>query len=273
MLTQVDAIAPSGEVISLPIFDASNGYRVYDISGLEPVMATFATSTFANMDGEYLQNTRLDKRNISMTVGLETDYETNTVQNLRRQLYEYFMPKSKVVLVFHDSEIGVVKIDGVVESFEAPLFVKDPAVRISILNHEPDFIAEESVIVEGLTVPNSNEIEIDYEGSQSVGFIFSLSFDRSVSEVTLEHTAPSNTTNTLRVLRNFVNNDILRVTTIPRQKSAILRKGSVESSILSSVDPASRWMSLEPGINKFRAYALGAGVPYTIEFTPRYGGL
>jgi hypothetical protein len=50
MLTMVTVQNPSGTLF-LPLTDASQGYVVKDIQGLDPVKASLASSTMAQMDG------------------------------------------------------------------------------------------------------------------------------------------------------------------------------------------------------------------------------
>ena len=87
MLSQVEVLSDQGTSIILPIGEDRNGFYVKDIDGLDPVPASLSSSAFGQLDGEVEQGARREKRNIVLTVGLEPDYVTRTVSQMRRELY------------------------------------------------------------------------------------------------------------------------------------------------------------------------------------------
>jgi hypothetical protein len=110
MLTKVEVRASQGGFISLPLDDASSGYIVQSVEGLDPVKATLVSSSFAQQDGSKYQSSRRESRNIKLTLGLEPDWVNDTVRSLRSRLYSTFMPKNAVDMTFLMSdglEVGI----------------------------------------------------------------------------------------------------------------------------------------------------------------------
>jgi Siphovirus-type tail component, C-terminal domain len=264
--------AQSGTLI-LPLADFSGGFIVKDIQGLDPVKATLTSSALAEIDGAQFQHARREPRNITMKLGLEPDYVTTTVASLRSELYDYFMPKSAVTLGFYFDDVLYATTVGVVESMENNMFTADPQVDISLMCYDPDFYAPDPVVVNGTTVSDATTHEIDYEGTSDTGIVFTLTFPGTASELWLYNTRPDNVMNLFRVSGSFLANDIFQVNSNPGSKSVTINRGGTKFSVLYYLDAGADWPSLMRGPNLFRAYASGAGVPYTVVYTPRYGGL
>lgn len=275
MLTQVEVRTDQGALLTLPLQDVSQGLIVEDIQGLDPVKATIVSSSFAQLDGEQYQSSRREKRNLIIKLALEPDYAVGSVQGLRNLLYQFFMPKSRVRLRFFSVDQPTVDIEGRVETFVAPKFTKEPSATMSILCFDPDFRTPTPVIVPGTTVASGLETTHNYLGTVETGFVFRLMVDRNISEFTIYH-RPSD--DSLRALEfqaptPMIAGDVLTISTQPGNKYATLTRAGIDTSILYGISPQSNWINLFPGPNKLRVYAEGAAVPYSIEYTTKYGGL
>lgn len=273
MLTKVDVLTSSGEILELPIGDASSGYSVQPIEGLDPVNATLVFSSFAGQDGSEFQNARRENRNIVMKLGLEPNWAIQDVAQLRQKLYKYFMPKSYVKLKFTDDTIGVVYAIGRVETMVSPRFTEDPLATISILCGNPDFDAMVNLSFGGMSTAGTSTVDRTYDGTVESGFLFTMNVDRTISGFTLYNTLPDNSVKSLTISVPMVSGDVLKISTVPGDKYARLTHLGVESSVLYGVLPASTWLSLVPGLNKFRVLLSGTGIPWTIEYTDKFGGL
>lgn len=275
MLEKVEVLTEQGVLLTLPLQDISEGYSVQDIEGLDPVKATLISSTFGLMDGEQYQSSRREKRNIILTLGYEPDYETGSVQDLRKKLYSFFMPKSRVLLRFFQAGEPTAQIYGRVESFDSPKFAKEPIAVISVVCFDPDFYNPTPALITGNTTSSTVETTHIYPGSVESGILFRLLVDRSITEFTIYHRPPDDTLRSL----DFVTasplqpGDVLSISTIPGNKYVTLTRGGVDISFLFGVSPQSDWISFFPGKNKLRIYAEGAGIPYQIEYTTKFGGL
>lgn len=273
MLTLVEATNVRSDTLALSLLDASNGYVVKDIQGLDPVNASLTTSTMAQRDGAQAQNARRDTRNITIKLGLEPDYLVSTVDSLRSALYGWFMSKALVDLALYKDDVLFAITSGQVESCENNMFSADPEVDISIICYDPDFYGPSAVTSSSGTVSTTDTTAINYEGNSDAGVIFTLSINRTMSDFTLYNTAPDNTLQSFIVNGSFVAGDVVRINSIPGQKSITLTRSSITSSILFWMDTSSSWITLQKGANNFRAFATGATIPFTLSYTPQYGGI
>lgn len=282
LLTSVDATNSQGSVLSLPLEDVDTGFVVKNIDGLDPVKATLVSSGFAGMDGEQFHTSRRVPRNIKLSLGLEADYAAGSVKDLRDALYAYFMPKSEVLLGFHMFDKFAissyfenldVNILGVVEDFNSQLFTKEPTVDISLMCFDPDFYVPTSTIVNGNTVADATTQTITYDGTVDTGLIFTLNVNRTLGAFSIYHTPPDRTLRQVDFTYNLVAGNVVRINSNVGEKEVVLLGGAGDTSILYAVSPQSPWLELQPGDNTFRVYAAGAPIPFTVEYTTKYGGL
>lgn len=273
MLTKVEVRTRQGTLLNLPLEDVDNGFIIEEIEGLDPVKATLVSSSVAQVDGAQYHSSRREPRNLKFKIGLEPDYINSSVKSLRTRLYSFFMPKSEVDLRFIDSDGLEVDISGRVESCDSPLFSKDPEVDVSIMCFAPDFYDRTPVVINELTTSTTDEILIPYEGTVETGVRFTLHVDRSLTQFNFYHRPPDGTLRSLNFARAMVVDDVLVISTVPGSKGAALTRANVVSSALDSISPQSNWIELQPGDNYIRVYAEGAGVPFDLEYTTKYGGL
>lgn len=273
MLTQVEVRNPAGALLSLVLDDISDGYVLQDVEGIDPVKATIVSSTFATLDGVQYQTARREARNLIISLGLEPDYATSSVQALRSNLYNWFMSKAAVNLRFYDSTGLIVGIDGRVESLEAPLFAKEPKATISVMCSDPDFVELTPVTGSGSTVSTTTEFLVTYNGSVEAGIEFVLNLNRAETDFVIYHRPPDGIIRSFSFLGSLLNADVLKVNTNVGSKAVTLTRAGVQSSLLYGRQPGSAWFLLQPGANYFRFYATGAAIPFTYSFTERHGGL
>ena len=277
MIEQVIVNNSAGSLIVLSLAEPLGGHIVQNIEGLDPVKASIVSSSYATMDGTAFQNAKNEQRNIKMRLGLEPNYATETVASLRAELYPFLMPKSKVLLQFYDSELGLnsFDIEGYVESFEAPLFVSDPAVDVSILCSQPDFVAHDETTYSGSSVADSTTyVSVDYDGSVDAGFIFQLDVDRTLAGFTIRRSAPDGNIKTMDFSYPFVSGDTVKVSTVPGDKYVTKTVGGIVTPILYSLNRTAQWINLEPGTNNFNVdTGVGASIDYSIKYHERFGGL
>lgn len=273
MINLIEVRTSQGSLLGLPLDDVSNGLVVEEVGGLDPVKATLVSSSFAQQDGEQYQSARRERRDITIKVGLEADFVETTVRDLRKRIYSYFMPKSQVDLTFHMADGLDANIHGVVESCESALFAQEPVMDISIACFNPDFYESDSVVVDGTTVSTDVETLLTYDGTVETGITFVLSPQRDLTEFTFYHRPPDGSLRSLEFASPILAGDVLTISTIPGSKSAMLSSSSQDGSVLYGVSPQSNWIELRQGDNYIRVYAEGEPIPFTIEYTNKYGGL
>lgn len=273
MLTSVEVRTSQGSSLTLNLEDDNSGVTVESIDGLDPVKATLVSSSFANLDGQQFHSARREARNLTFKLGLEPVFISDTVQSLRRRLYEYFMPKSTIFMQFNTAEGESKEIYGVVETFETPLFSKEPGIDISVMCFDPDFIDSELASFSGGTTSASVDVQVEYPGTVETGINFKLHVNRTLSEFTIYHRPPDGTLRSLNFVAALAAGDEVEINTVVGNKYARLTRAGVQSSLLYAIQPQSNWIELQPGLNLFHVYATGVTIPYDVQYYPRYGGM
>jgi tail protein len=276
-IDKVEVTNLRGDLLTLTLGDTSNGYLVKEIVGLDPVKASVVTSRFATRDGEQYQSSSRGTRNIIISLGYQPDFSIDqTVRQLRTALYPFFMTKTMVTLTFYMTDGLVVDILGEVESAEAPLFAKDPAIDISIICFDPDFIGHIPVQYHStFTTTDSAPHTIDVDGSVPTGLtLLTFTAARTLSEFTIYHTTPAGELRTMLVSAPLVVGDVIKLVTVEGEKSITRTRTGVTTSLLYAVAPQSSWIELEPGPNQFYLNASSTNPSSVqIDFNNRYGGL
>lgn len=263
-----------GSVLSLPLENVEAGIIVQEIDGLDPVKATLVSSAFAGQDGEQFYSSRREARNIKLTLGLAPDYVSDSVQDLRRQVYAFLMPKMQVLLTFHMDDGLTVNILGVVETTETAHFSREPTMDVSIMCYDPDFVDPTAVVLTGDSTNGTIERTIEYDGTVETGLQLQLNINQTLDQFTVYHRAPDGSTRVLTFVNGMVNGEVIKIDTRPGSKQATSTLTGTTKSVLYGISPQSNWLQLEPGTNYVRIFVNKVTpVPYTLTYFTRYGGL
>ena len=282
LLKKLTASNSKGQSLEFPLEDIAEGFFVKEILGLGPVKATLVSSSFANVDGEQYHSSRRDARNIIVKLGLDPDYGTGSVYDLRSKLYDFFMPKTQARLTFEMfdkfsesvlEQYKIVDILGRIETCEPDMFSKEPSVDISLMCFAPDFFEPDPVIFSGQTFDGINRTDLHYKGSVESGVIFRIFPNRSLSTFTLRHLRPDGLEVTAQINHALQSGDVLTISSIVGDKSVKRTRSGTTISVLYALTPTSGWIELLPGINKMSVTASGVAIPYEIEYTTKFGGL
>lgn len=265
-----------GSILTLPIYSITSGYSVRDIDGLDPVQSSQASSSFAGLDGEQYQSAHIGKRNILLDLGFEADYTTKTIQQLRRDLYGLLLPKSEVKLKFTSNDFPTVEIEGISESFEAPLFVQDPSARVSVLCYDPNF---KDPAIKSFRANKITDMSLGTDvlnpGDVPAGLKIRLEFtnDLTTGTFTIFNNPAGQSPQLMMFQGDFLTGDIVEVSTVPGDKYATLTRGSVTTSILHTVSVQADWIKLLPGQNRVGVYVMSGWVNGYFDYQVLYGGL
>jgi hypothetical protein len=275
VITDVDVRSSRGSLLNLPLEDVSDGIVVAEIEGLGPVKVSLVSTKFANSRGSFYQNSVSEDRNIKIKFEIHPDWSVNqTVEEVRQKLYAFFMPQSLVKFTFRTDQNLEVEITGRVESCDPAIFVQEPAVDVSIICFDSDFMDPEVVQYPGMTVNDATDFDIVYLGSVPTGVRFELGLDRDLTEFTIYSTMPDGTIRNFDFAAPMLAQDTLIIETTPGAKSIELyRDGSLAASPMYGKSTQSSWIELQPGTNVMRVYADGAPIPYILSYYARYGGL
>jgi tail protein len=280
MINQVLATNPSGSLLVMSLqfpYDTTQGIIIDSIEGLDPVKATLVGQEFAQLDGGVEQNAKLEVRDITLHLALAPDYALVSVQELRAQVYSFFMPKQKVLLQFEATELtgstNSYDISGTVESCESSLFSSEPMIDVVIRCWAPDFVENDITTHTGNTVADTTLNSFNYTGTVETGILFKLNLNRSLSEFTLKAINPDGTIGTMDFAESVVSGDVVEFNTKPGQKGLWIIHSGVRTPSIYAMSRTSKWPKFQPGFNSFQVYATGAAIPYEITYYRRYGGL
>lgn len=240
-----------------------SNYQVIDVEGLAPPKAQLYTNAVANMDGEKFKSSKLDMRNLVLTIKINGDVETNRIN-----LYKYF-GAGKWCKVYYKNGSRDVFIEGYVETINCPLFTINQQMQISIVCPTPYFksvdiiytdisvviarftfpfsIAESGVIISQLipnkvtTVMNDGEFETGFE-------IVMRALADKISTPTIYNVDTGEYLSVDVVLNK---GDVLRVNTNKGSKSIIKIVDGVETNIINYLANGSTWLQLDAGVNDF----------------------
>lgn len=227
--------------INLPLFE-DNRFRVTFVDGLNPVKADVATESYALLNRDFIENTRVGSRNIVLTLELVPDYSINqTVQDLRDELYQVMSPMDNLLIRLRTDK-GTWFAWGVVESFDAPLFVQDPAVQLSILCEDPYFRG--GVRTHSASNPNGMSWVIFYGGKHSSPFTLTATPGAAATGFELR-VKSSNRDDIFSASGFYPSGRPVVINTLPGEKSFQING---ETS-LNRITAASAWPALHAGSN------------------------
>lgn len=290
MLTQVKAYSSLQSAPTLYLSEVGRAendlIQIRNIDGLDPVVASVSTVPYGSSDGEAYVGSSVLSRNIVLTLHPNPDWNTWSHEALRRIMYAYFMPKQEVRLVFYSDDMNEVEIYGVVESFGANMFSKDPEYIASIMCMDPYFKTIDPVVLTGannLEIP----IEIDYGGNIPGGIYVKVEkvSGANPKQVTIQIGNPKLTTFKVDVDPAVIANDdkYFDMSSYPRSKYVRnvyiddvgdIKKGT-KKSLLSNITikEGSQWPMLQPGVNKFEVITDNGVQNWTLQYYELYGGL
>lgn len=282
MLTQVDVSNSNDDHLVMSIAAAyADEVQIRGIEGLGPVKADLPSAPFYG-DGEYITGKRVPKRNIVLTVGLNPDWVTQTLSDLRNTLYKYFMPKRWIRLEFTSTHLPTVFIEGYVESLEPNMFTQDPEMQVSIICPLPDFISVDTTTKTGtMHSAFGTPLIWDYEGTVPTGVILaqttpSTTFTGEL-QIKLENEANAQgligfTTN-IQAARQFVLSTLIGSKYVQEENGGVLLK-----NLLGYLTTTMEWLQVAPGENQLELKGIPSSgglltQPWTLEYNARYGGL
>ena len=238
-------------------------YQVINIIGLNPPKAQINTTTLVGLDGAVFNSSKLETRNIVLTIKINGDVETN-----RLNLYNYFRTKEWCKFYYSNNSRDVY-IVGYIDSVECDLFTNSEKAQISIICPYPYFksiteiVTDISSTLALFTFPFSINIGepipiSDYDENRSVnvynasesetGVIITITFEDNVDSIEIKNTA---TGDDLILNYEFQEDDIVTINTYKGQKSITLTRNGIRTNIFSALQQGSVFFQLIPGSNPF----------------------
>ena len=115
----------SGEQVNLST--TANQYMTSKIEGLNPPAGTISTSSYAGMNGSYLNNAFIEKRNVVISFAMRGI----KIEQNRHALYKIVKP-SRYVKVYYKTKNIDVYTEGYVESCNITNFTNETTGQISL---------------------------------------------------------------------------------------------------------------------------------------------
>ena len=239
----------------------NRNYDVLNVSGTNPPVATINTVNIVGMDGSRFNSSRVQQRNIVITLNIQHPIEAN-----RLTLYNFFTVKRWVKLYYKNSRRDVY-IEGYVESLENNPWSQLQQPQISIICPHPYWLSTSETTVdfsnskaafefpfsipsEGIEFSTLEQIasEIVNVGEVQTGGIitFFATADQIINPIFYNRTA-----NTFFGIDFEMNQgDLITVNSLIGQKSVTLLRDGVTTNILSDRTDGSTWLTLGPGENE-----------------------
>ena len=254
--------------------------QILNIDGLGPVTAGISSSPFATGRGELYQGASTGKRNIVLTLGLNPNWEDQTISSLRQLLYKYLLPEQWTRLRFFSDHLPTVDIAGVVETFEPNIFSQDPEIQVSILCPKPDFVDIDATFLTGIVdEPGTDELEINYIGTVATGFelrIQSSGILESYSGNLIIRNKTISIAQAFQVLAVSIDPEkYLSLNTVKSTRwiRNVFTEEDLAINILAKMATNSVWPELSPGENLFSVEAAEPGQYWVLGYFNRFGGL
>lgn len=245
-------------------------FQVINIAGLNPPAAQINTTTIVGLDGAVFNSSKLQTRNLVLTIKINGDVETN-----RLLLYSYFKTKDKCKFYYTNNSLDV-SIEGYVESVECDLFTNSEKAQISILcpypyfkslseiltdssNVTPQFVFPFSINIDELvvisTLDDTEGIAVFNSSESETGVLVEIDVKDSVSSIEIKNTS---TGDDFKLVYSFLSGDKIIINTNKGQKSVNLIRGGTISNLFSALQQGSVFFQLTVGTNNFEYLVSGS---------------
>ena len=245
----------------------ANQYMTAKIDGLNPPAGTISTSTYAGMDGSYLNNAFIEKRNLVISF----EMRGVGIEKRRHALYHVVKP-SRYIKVYYKTAGIDVYTEGYVETCEVSNFDALTSGQISIICPDPYWYSTSAVyayhsqITGAFHFPfpesdapfplgvysTSDNIIIQNDGDET-GFTIRLeAFDDALTPTIYN----ADTGEYLQIKGELLKGDVITITTKTGNKTVTLTRNGVDSNIINRLVSGSAWLSLREGKNVFTVRAV-----------------
>lgn len=295
MLTKVDIFGVNSS-LSLTMGSTTDLIQITDIEGLGPVKAGITSQALGYGSGEAILGASIGKRNLVFHFKLNPDWDFNTVEELRKQLYALFMPPMPVTMQFTSTHLPLVQISGFAEDLPPDIFSKDSDIVISVICGDPDFVAVDPTTYAGtvfasggIDVIDSHLQNVPYEGNMPTGINVKISENvgnPTFSDSLFVHFHIGDTLAELKAYgkwfgvgpmtidatHHFELNSVSGAKRVNTFDPATL---TVLTNLLGAISPGYTWPILMPGMNRFGVQATTAdsGQDWALSYYARFGGM
>ncbi len=266
----------------LTLTQNESNYQITKIDGLNPPNAIINSSTVAGMDGSIFNSSKLEERNIVLTIKINGEVEKN-----RLNLYKYFKTKQWCKIYYKNSSRDVY-IEGYVETIECDLFELGQTMQISIICQNPYFKAlqeiatdiseemagfefpfaiNESEPIEFSTIQKNRVTNVINNGEVESGLIIELTASADVSNPAIYNA--NNGHQFMKIDVDMKLGDKIVINTGKGQKRVTLISNGIETNLIKDLVPIKfgdsyvypTWFQLQLGDNEF-TYTADTGAEF-----------
>lgn len=248
---------------SFELTNNTRSYVVTDVSGLLRPPTDVRTSEISS-DGDFFNSSRMQKRNIVITLRLMGDIETN-----RQQLYRIF-PAKTACTVYYKNRNRDVRIVGYVEVLDGSIFTDKEEIQISIVCPKPWFESLRTLQAELSRIAKMFEFPFSIQTGEPIP----ISEVRDLSLCTLVNSGDTEcgctmtieivgTVTNLKIFSvakqqyfglnyTFLEDDVITISTkAGKEKGVFLLRNGETINLLSFMMTGSKWFQLAIGQNDF----------------------
>lgn len=263
----------------------NRNYDVLEVTGTGPPTAAINTVKVAGFDGSRFNSSRVEQRNIVVTLNIQHPIEAN-----RLALYNFFRVKRYVKIYYRNNHRDVYT-EGYVESFENNPWTQLQQPQISIICPQSYWLATADT-----TVKFSNSVaafefpfSIPAEGIEFSTLMQETSAAVDVGEIETGGIIELHASGTVKnpVFYDLTTNqyfgvdvtlqqyDVVTINTNVGEKSVTLLRSGTKTSLLSSRKAGSSWLQFRAGINTFSfdAEEGAADLDCALSFTQKFEGV
>ncbi|MCM1269801.1 MAG: phage tail family protein [Ruminococcus flavefaciens] len=245
----------------------ANIFMFSKIDGLNPPAGTISTSSYAGMNGSYLNNAFIEKRNVVISF----EMRGFGIEKRRHELYRIVKTSRYIKVCYRTANIDVYT-EGYVETCEIENFEQFTSGQISILCPDIYWYSTETQIAEYSQILGAfhfifpdddkpfplgkynmqNMMTIQNDGDE-VGFTLEIS-GGPAKNPTLYN---AETDEYMQILGDIEEGNIIRITTKTGNKTVTLEHEGVQENLINRLVSGSTWLTLRTGENKFYLRASG----------------
>lgn len=250
----------------------NQNFDVKIVDGTNPPPAAINTNNIVGVDGSKLNSTRVEQRNIVITLNIKPPIEQNRIY-----LYRFFKVKRRVRL-YYENRHRKCHIDGYVETFENNPWTQLQQPQISIICPQPFWIADDDTVTdfmrviplfefpfsipeEGIPFSELETVtaaEVDAGEIETGGIITMTALGDTVTNPKFINIT---TGQFFGVTISMQRDDIITINTNKGSKSVKLLRDGTETNLLSDRMAGSEWVQFEAGTNLI-GYEATSGTQY-----------
>lgn len=262
----------NGEQIDMTA--TANRYMTTKITGLSPPAGTVSTASYAGMNGSYLNNAFIEKRNVVISF----EMRGFDVELRRHKLYRVVKPSRYIKVYYKTAGIDVFA-EGYVETCEVNNFETFTNGQISILCPDIYWYSTESLFadysrvngaftfpfsIDKIGVPlgiySENDIITIQNDGDETGFTIVLETVSNEDTPEIAVVTPTiynaDTGKYLQITGNILRGDVITICTKTGSKTVTLTRNGEDFNIINRFVSGSTWFQLAEGVNHFTVQAV-----------------